>query len=117
MRIKFSLLAILCLFGLNTMFAQYQKLFEFNSSSDFGSPYYAQPVFDGTYFYATVSKGGAYNKGVIFRIKPDGSDYTGAATLHGLALAKLAGAEVTAAGVLADILRLVPPGARPSRRM
>ena len=26
-------------------------------------------------------------------------------------------AEVTAAGVLADILRLVPPGARPSRRM
>jgi bifunctional aspartokinase / homoserine dehydrogenase 1 len=28
-----------------------------------------------------------------------------------------AGAEVTAAGVLADILRLVPPGARPSRRM
>ena len=27
-----------------------------------------------------------------------------------------AGAEVTAAGVLADILRLVPPGARPSRR-
>jgi aspartokinase/homoserine dehydrogenase 1 len=28
-----------------------------------------------------------------------------------------AGAEVTAAGVLADILRLVPPGVRPSRRM
>lgn len=28
-----------------------------------------------------------------------------------------AGAEVTAAGVLADILRLVPPGARPSRRL
>ena len=28
-----------------------------------------------------------------------------------------AGAEVTAAGVLADILRLVPPGARPARRM
>ncbi len=28
-----------------------------------------------------------------------------------------AGAEVTAAGVLADVLRLVPPGARPSRRM
>src|SRR5512133_1841268 len=27
-----------------------------------------------------------------------------------------AGAEVTAAGVLADVLRLVPPGARPSRR-
>jgi len=58
------------------MFAQYQKLFEFNSSSDFGSPYYAQPVFDGTYFYATVSKGGAYNKGVIFRIKPDRTDFT-----------------------------------------
>jgi aspartokinase/homoserine dehydrogenase 1 len=28
-----------------------------------------------------------------------------------------AGAEVTAAGVLADILRLVPPGARPTRRL
>lgn len=28
-----------------------------------------------------------------------------------------AGAEVTAAGVLADILRLVPPGARPARRL
>jgi aspartokinase/homoserine dehydrogenase 1 len=28
-----------------------------------------------------------------------------------------AGAEVTAAGVLADILRLVPPGVRPSRRL
>ena len=27
-----------------------------------------------------------------------------------------AGAEVTAAGVLADVLRLVPPGARPARR-
>ena len=27
-----------------------------------------------------------------------------------------AGAEVTAAGVLADVLRLVPGGARPSRR-
>jgi aspartokinase/homoserine dehydrogenase 1 len=28
-----------------------------------------------------------------------------------------AGAEVTAAGVLADVLRLVPPGARPARRL
>jgi aspartokinase/homoserine dehydrogenase 1 len=28
-----------------------------------------------------------------------------------------AGAEVTASGVLADILRLVPPGARPARRL
>jgi nucleotide-binding universal stress UspA family protein len=35
-------------------------------------------------------------------IPTDGSDYTGAATMHGLALAKLAGAEVTALFVIDD---------------
>jgi uncharacterized repeat protein (TIGR03803 family) len=33
-------------------------------------------IFDGTFLYGTTCCGGAYNSGVVFKIKPDGTGYT-----------------------------------------
>jgi len=72
---KFILLVALCVLGLQNLSAQYTKLNEFITDNDLSSPYYTQPVYDGTYLYAMTQSGGANTAGCIFKIKPDGSGY------------------------------------------
>jgi uncharacterized repeat protein (TIGR03803 family) len=56
--------------------AQYSKICEFNGEPYVKNPYYSQPVSDGTYIYDMTSGGGTYDKGAIFRVKPDGSNFS-----------------------------------------
>lgn len=53
----------------------YSKLFDFASASD-GSYPEGSLIYDGTFLYGIASYGGINNDGVIFKIKPDGTDYT-----------------------------------------
>jgi uncharacterized repeat protein (TIGR03803 family) len=53
----------------------FQKIFDFNTTN---SGYYPEGalISDGTYLYGTTSYGGINTFGTIFKIKPDGTDYT-----------------------------------------
>jgi uncharacterized repeat protein (TIGR03803 family) len=53
--------------------AQYIRLFEFDSIN--GSHPGHDLIFDGTFLYGMTSAGGANNDGVVFKVKPDGTDY------------------------------------------
>lgn len=50
------------------------KLFDFNGTN--GSRAYADLISDGTYFYGATVEGGSSNKGVLFKIKFDGTGYS-----------------------------------------
>jgi uncharacterized repeat protein (TIGR03803 family) len=65
-----SLLFILPFLGFSQTFT---KLFDFNGIS--GSKAYGDLISDGDYFYGTTTVGGSNDKGVIFKIKSDGTDY------------------------------------------
>jgi uncharacterized repeat protein (TIGR03803 family) len=54
--------------------AQYTKLFDFVDTTSGQSPY-ADLVSDGTYLYGMTYMGGTYSKGLIFKIKPDGTAF------------------------------------------
>lgn len=54
--------------------AQYTRLLDFAGTTN-GSTPYSDLFFDGTYLYGTTSVGGANSKGVVFKIKPDGTGY------------------------------------------
>jgi uncharacterized repeat protein (TIGR03803 family) len=54
--------------------AQYTKLFDFNGTNG-ANPYNGDLFYDGTYLFGMTYYGGTHNKGVIFRIMPDGSAY------------------------------------------
>ncbi|MES2592593.1 MAG: choice-of-anchor tandem repeat GloVer-containing protein [Bacteroidota bacterium] len=54
---------------------EFTKLFDFAGTTTGRSPY-GTLVFDGVYFYGTTYQGGTDDFGTIFKIKPDGSEYT-----------------------------------------
>lgn len=72
------LLPFLLLFFLvpGLILADVSVLHTFDSTSS--GPYYPYGglEFDGTYFYGTTSAGGSGSSGVIFKIMPDGSNYS-----------------------------------------
>lgn len=53
----------------------YTKLLDFADTSNGAYPN-GDFIFDGNYLYATTAGGGANYQGTVFKIKPDGSDYT-----------------------------------------
>lgn len=53
----------------------YSKLLDFNGTSN-GKYAYASLISDGTFLYGMTTKGGTNDKGVVFKIKPDGTGYT-----------------------------------------
>jgi uncharacterized repeat protein (TIGR03803 family) len=55
--------------------AQYTKILDFAGASNGSSPTNTL-VYDGNFLYGTTGKGGTANKGVVFRIKPDGTGDT-----------------------------------------
>jgi uncharacterized repeat protein (TIGR03803 family) len=68
-------IVLLCFISISTQ-AQYTKLFDFTSDNDLASPQLSEPVFDGTWLYAMTNLGGTSNLGTIYKVKPDGSEYT-----------------------------------------
>lgn len=54
--------------------AQYSKLLDFAGTTN-GSYPYGDLISDGTYFYGMTEYGGTNGSGVIFKVKPDGTDY------------------------------------------
>ena len=49
------------------------KLFDFNAAN--GKRAYGDLISDNTFFYGTTTEGGAHQKGVVFKIKVDGTDF------------------------------------------
>jgi uncharacterized repeat protein (TIGR03803 family) len=73
MKTKFLLIFIL---GVSiTTQAQFTKLFDFAGTSN-GSMPYGSLISDGTFFYGTTYGGGTNGYGTVFKIMPDGSNYT-----------------------------------------
>lgn len=63
--------------------AQYTKLLDFNTTNVNGS----QPlglVSDGTYLYGMTYSGGANDKGIIFKIEPNGTNYVKLLDFNGI---------------------------------
>jgi uncharacterized repeat protein (TIGR03803 family) len=59
-----------------TASAQYSKLIDFAGVTNGSSPQIDQNlIFDGTFLYGMTEKGGPTDKGIIFKIKPDGTGY------------------------------------------
>jgi uncharacterized repeat protein (TIGR03803 family) len=69
------LLGALLLLSL-TAHAQFTKLADLYTTGNGRNPAYNPLISDGTYLYGTTSYGGVYDKGVVFKIKPDGTEYT-----------------------------------------
>ena len=69
-------LVLTLLFLLNALSAtsQYSKIYDFEGGANGGYPF-CNLFFDGTYLYGVTVYGGQYNNGVIFKVKPDGTDY------------------------------------------
>ncbi len=79
MRFKiFRLSFIITLFSLITpsVKAQYTKLWDFAGGSIDGKIPRGSLASDGTYLYGVTTTGGASNYGIIFKIMPDGTNYT-----------------------------------------
>src|SRR4051812_2546907 len=55
--------------------AQFTKLLDFNSMQ-YGNQPQSSLFFDGTYLYGMTAYGGLYSNGAIYKVKPDGSNYT-----------------------------------------
>lgn len=53
----------------------FAKMHDFTGQPNGWEPKYGALISDGTYLYGMTSYGGTQDLGVIFRIKPDGSDY------------------------------------------
>ena len=53
----------------------FAKLNDFDGTYNGGLPQ-ASLISDGTFLYGTTNVGGSYGMGVIFKIKPDGTDFT-----------------------------------------
>jgi uncharacterized repeat protein (TIGR03803 family) len=68
-----QLLTLALLFSFFIGNAQLTKLYDFQSTT--GSEPYGSLTFDGTYLYGMTYSGGTNDAGVVFKIKPDGSDY------------------------------------------
>ncbi len=70
------MIVVVFLLSLNfCTFGQFQKIFNFDSVHG-ANPSATQMVFDGKWLYGTAYSGGTYNKGVVFKIMPDGSNMT-----------------------------------------
>jgi uncharacterized repeat protein (TIGR03803 family) len=66
----------LCLFRFNNINAQYTKLWDFAGGSIDGKIPRGSLTSDGTYLYGVTTTGGVYDHGIIFKIMPDGTNYT-----------------------------------------
>ena len=53
----------------------FTKLFDFAGTSNGSNPY-GSLISDGTFLYGMTQKGGTYNYGTIFKIRPDGTDFS-----------------------------------------
>ena len=69
-KLKLFILAVLIS---NTVYSQYSKLQNFAAKIKVDYPY-GDLLFDGTFLYGMSSVGGADGLGLIFRVKPDGSE-------------------------------------------
>lgn len=75
MKKKLLLFTITVLLQVTSSFAQYTKIHDFNIGPNGNYPF-SNLFFDGTYLYGTTVYGGLYNNGTIFKVKPNGTDYT-----------------------------------------
>lgn len=77
---KINIVLILALIGFcfnNKANAQLTTLHTFTNTGNDGShPYYGSLYSDSTFLYGMTGEGGAHGFGTIFKIKPDGSNYT-----------------------------------------
>ncbi len=71
---KKSLLLILVVLVQFSVFSQVTKIYDLSASS--GKEPLGGLITDGTFLYGMTQWGGSNNKGVVFKIKPDGTNYT-----------------------------------------
>lgn len=71
-KITLSLLFTIICFIAN---AQFTKLADLYTTGNGGKPYDDGLISDGTYLYGTTMGGGLNSKGIVYKIKPDGTGY------------------------------------------
>jgi uncharacterized repeat protein (TIGR03803 family) len=72
------------IFKIKTDGTGYLKLLDFTGTAN-GSIPFGSLISDGTFLYGMTNAGGLYNKGVIFKIKPDGTSYSDILDFAGIA--------------------------------
>lgn len=80
---KALLFFFLIIFG--TTNAQYTKLLDFDGSTNGSTPWGSALYSDGTFLYGMTVYGGTNDSGTIFKIMPDGSNYTKLLDFTGIA--------------------------------
>ncbi len=75
MKTKLLVSILAFLFIRTSLFGQYEKILDFEGATNGSNAYYGSLVSDGTFLYGMTEYGGINNKGVIFKIMPNGSGY------------------------------------------
>lgn len=68
-------LSLLFLLKVISTSAQFTKIHDFEVGVNGGYPF-SNLFFDGTYLFGVTVYGGLHNNGIIFKVKPDGTEYT-----------------------------------------
>jgi uncharacterized repeat protein (TIGR03803 family) len=74
MQFKKYILAIILIFNFYNINAQFTKIHEFDGNTGGSNPC-QNIISDGTYIYGMTGFGGTHNKGCIYKIKLDGTDF------------------------------------------
>ena len=76
MRYKLYIVLLACIVLQSNSKAQFTKMFDLDNIETGSLPYYIALCSDGTWLYGTASNGGVDGRGTIYKIKPDGTDFT-----------------------------------------
>lgn len=74
-KVTLTFILFLFLFKVLSISAQFTKIHDFDGTTEGGYPY-SNLFFDGTYLYGVTPLGGLYGNGTIFKVKPNGTDFT-----------------------------------------
>jgi uncharacterized repeat protein (TIGR03803 family) len=74
MKTFYYLCTLAYLLTITPSYSQHTPLFHFETAVDGGHPY-GSLISDGLFLYGMTNQGGANDKGTIFKVMPDGSDY------------------------------------------
>ncbi len=74
-KMKKTVYLAFALFCVANLSAQITKIYDFQGTATSGREPLGSIITDDVYLYSTTSYGGEYDKGLVFRVKPDGTEH------------------------------------------